>query len=147
MSPRSRAGGATTTSTSPAKGSASSAAYAAGPSVIPGSISSYSACMIPSRPIRGRPSATEPGSALAVDVLVAVMEPLHVVVADARHLSQAAGEVDRARDVLAHHGSLERLPRAGPYGEDAVAAHQHRGGPRAGQRLDHAAADLLVADQ
>src|SRR3954469_17392956 len=103
--------------------------------------------MIPSRPMRGRAApGPDPASALPVDVLVAVMERVHLLVADARHLAEAASEMDGARDVLAHHRRLDRLARAGADREHAVAAHQHRRGARAGQRLDDPVADLLAAD-
>src|SRR6201989_2668841 len=113
---------------------------------MPGTMSSYRLCMIPSSPIRGRAGVT-PESALAVDVLVAVMAGLDVVGVERRDVAEHAREVHRAGDVLAHHGRLDGVAWPGPHGEHAVGAHQHGGGTMVLQRLDDAVADLLVADQ
>src|SRR5215211_7185370 len=115
---------------------------------MPGSISSYSSCMTPSRPIRGRSGACPAAaSALAVDVLVAVIERVDLLWFERDGVSERAREVHGAGDVLAHHGGLDRLARRGADGEDAVRAHQHRRGAMRGERLDDAVADLLAADQ
>src|ERR1041384_8176733 len=101
---------------------------------MPGSMSSYSACMIPSTPIRGRVCTTLPSSrawvsVLAIDVLVAVVQRVDMDRLQRLDGTERAREVHRARGVLAHHCALDGVARALAEREDAVVAHQHR--PRA----------------
>src|SRR3954465_10180994 len=117
--------------------------------------------MIPSRPIRGRacaiPAAADrrrgcvcnvgPALTLSVDVLVALPERVDVVALERLDRPERAREVHGARTVLAHDGGLDRLARARADREDAVAAHEDGGRAVARERLDEAAADLLVADE
>src|SRR4051812_1987816 len=159
-SARSLTGGATSTSATPLSAAATSRAYAAWRSAIPGSMSSYRLCITPSSPIRGRPCAIPAGAGstrvcvctirssltLSVDVLVARPERVDVVGLERLHGTERAREVDRARDVLAHDRRLDRVARGRADGEDAVRAHEHRGRAVAGQRRDDGAPDLLVAD-
>src|SRR4051794_32400451 len=100
--------------------------------------------MMPSSPIRGRSRAV---SALSVDVVVAVIERIDVLLIKRHGIPQLTSEVDRARSVLAHHRGLDGVARPGPEREDAMRAHEHGGRAVAGERLDDAAADPLVADQ
>src|SRR4051812_25440470 len=102
--------------------------------------------MIPSSPIRGRAAVT-PASALAVDVLVAVMEGLDVVGVERHDVSQDAREMYRARDVLAHDGRLDGVAGGPADREHPVRAHEDGARVVAGERLHDPAADLLVADQ
>src|SRR5919202_7150610 len=108
--------------------------------------------MMPSSPIRGRVRSSRPFSAalvsvLAIDVLVAVIERVDALGVELLDRPERAGQVHGLRGLLAHHRALER--RAWPVadGEHAVAAHEHRAGAVRADRLDHAAPDLLVADQ
>src|SRR4051812_32330309 len=105
--------------------------------------------MMPSRPMRGRarPLPGASASALAVDVLVAVMERVDLLLGQWDRLPERAREVDGAGDVLAHDRRLDRVARGGADREHAVAAHEHRRRAMAGERLHHRAADLLVADE
>src|SRR3954447_21180138 len=107
---------------------------------MPGSIASYSSCMTPSSPMRGL-------SALAIDVLVAVVEGIDGLLLERLDGPERARQVDDPRGLLAHDGGLERLARAAAQREHAVGAHEHGGRAVAGKRLDDATADLLVADQ
>src|SRR5919106_3513374 len=86
-------------------------------------------------------------SVLAIDLLVAVVEGVDAVRVERLERTHGPRDVDHARRVLAHDGGLDRLPRTLAEREHAVRAHQD--GPRApaGERLDDAAAELLVADQ
>src|SRR5690242_21739213 len=107
--------------------------------------------MIPSRPIRGRvctslSSSSAWVSALAIDVLVAVVERVDVHWLERLDRPERAREVHRARDVFAHHRALDGVARALAEREHAMAAHQHRAGAVLADRLDDAAAELLVAD-
>src|SRR5438093_3621486 len=107
--------------------------------------------MIPSRPIRGLActragASTTCDSALAIDVLVAVVEGVDAVGLQRRDGAERAGEVDDARGVLAHHRGLDRVARPLAESEDAVAAHQDGARAVRGERVDDPAADLLVAD-
>src|SRR5260370_18684008 len=101
---------------------------------MPGMMSSYRSCMIPGIPMRGlRPAQavmTSPylRSTLAVVVLVAGVQRVHLVRGQRRRLAVGAGQVHRPRRVLAHHGGLDRVPRGAADGEHAVAAHHHGGG-------------------
>src|SRR4051794_31514997 len=151
-STRSLTGAATSTAATLPSVSASSAAYAAWRSPMPGSMSSYRLCMIPSRPIRGRvPMASAlrglTRSALAIDVLVAVEEGVDVGGLEDLHRAERVGEMHCPRDVLAHHRGLHRVPRRRADREDAVAAHEHGGRAARAERLDDAAPDRLVADE
>src|SRR3954451_13655091 len=151
-SARSLTGGATSTSATPLSAAATSPAYAAWRSAMPGSMSSYRLCITPSRPMRGRacPASAGAGSTrgcvctipssltLSVDVLVALPERVDVVGLDRVHGSERAGEVHGARDVLAHHRRLDRLARARADREDPVRAHQHGRRAVARERLDDA---------
>src|SRR5699024_3738569 len=87
-----------------------------------------------------------PASALAVDVLVAVVEGVDQALLDGQRLAELAGDVHGARDLLDHHGGLHRGAGVLPDGERAVVLHQHGGAAMALQRLDDAAADRVVAD-
>src|SRR4051795_3869657 len=100
--------------------------------------------MMPSSPMRG---SRRPVSALSVDVVVAVIERIDVLLIERYGVAEGAGEVHGAGGVLAHDGRLDCLERPAADREHAVRAHQHGGRAVAGQRLDDAAADLLVADQ
>src|SRR4051812_27951276 len=108
--------------------------------------------MMPSRPIRGRVRTSRPSwvawvSALAIDVLVAVVERVDAVGVQLLDRPERSGQVHGLRRVLAHHGALDRLARALAEREDPVGAHQHRARTVAPDRVDDAATDLLVADQ
>ena len=83
---------------------------------------------------------------LAVHVLVAVEERVDRVLRDRDERAGLAGEVHGARDVLDHDGGLDRVLRVRADRERPVVAHQHRAAAVAGQRLDDAAADRVVAD-
>src|SRR5580692_5498224 len=132
---------------------ASSAAYPSCRCAMPGIMSSYRSCMIPRIPMRGlRPTQalmTSPylRSTLAIVVLVAGVQRVHLVRGQRRRLAVGTGQMHRPRRVLAHHGGLDRVPRGAADGEHAVAAHQHGGGAVPGQRGHHPAADLVAADQ
>src|SRR3954466_8742859 len=104
--------------------------------------------MMPSRPMCGRAWATSAaGSALSVEVLVAVIERVDLLLGERDGRAEGACQVDRAGRVLAHDGGLDGRARGRADGEDAVAAHQHGGRAMGGQRLDDGAADLLAADE
>src|SRR3954451_21416273 len=97
--------------------------------------------MIPSRPIRGRACTTLPCSsawvsALAIDVLVAVVQRIHRAGLERHDGPERAREVHRARDVLAHHRALDGLARALADREPAVVAHQHCARAMLADRLD-----------
>src|SRR5215218_1719120 len=98
--------------------------------------------MIPSSPIRGLVS-----SALSIDALVAGVEGVDALRLERLDRTHRAGEMDDPRGVLAHHGGLDRLARAGADSEHAVVAHEDGGGALRGDCVDDSAADLLVADQ
>src|SRR3954470_4932487 len=100
--------------------------------------------MMPSSPMRG---SRRPVSALSVDVVVAVIERIDVLLIERYGVAQGTGEVHGASGVLAHDGGLDRLKRPAADRGHPVRAHQRGGGAMAGERLDDAAADLLVADQ
>src|SRR5262245_44298538 len=85
--------------------------------------------------------------ALAVDVLVALPERRGVVGLERPDRAEGEGEVDGPGDVLAHHRGLDRGARSRADREDPVRAHQHRRRAVPGERVDDAAADLLVADE
>src|SRR3954467_8081936 len=99
--------------------------------------------MIPSRPILGLAGGAAV-SALAVDVLVAVMQCLDAFRVEWDDVAERTGEVDGARDVLAHHCRLDRVARGRADREDAVRAHQDGRRAMLLERLGDAAADLLV---
>src|SRR5699024_7849027 len=58
-----------------------------------------------------------PASALAVDVLVAVVEGVDQALLDGQRLAELAGDVHGARDLLDHHGGLHRGAGVLPDGE------------------------------
>src|ERR1700748_3599493 len=100
--------------------------------------------MIPSSPIRGREGTA---SALAIDVLVAVVERIDVLLLERDGLAERPREVHDPGGVLAHHRRLDRLAGPGAEREHAVAAHQDRSRAVRRERLHDGAADLLVADE
>src|SRR4051812_30209046 len=108
-------------------------------------MSSYRLCMIPSRPILGLSTGRAAASALAVDVLVAVMECLDAFRVERCDVAERACEVNGPSHVLAHHRGLDGVPGGGADGEHAVRAHEDSGRVVALQRLHDAAADRLVA--
>src|SRR4051812_911750 len=110
-------------------------------------MSSYRLCMMPSRPILGLPTGRPAGSALAVDVLVAVMQCLDAFRVEWSDVAERTCEVDGPSHVLAHHGGLDGVSGGGADREHAVRAHEHCGGVVALQRLHDPAADPLVAAQ
>src|SRR3954454_22002933 len=113
-------------------------------------ISLYGLCMTPSSPMRGRACAIPAGGAsrrgcvctipssltLSIDVLVALPERVDVVRLERLDRPERSGQVDGARDVLAHDRRLDRVARGRADGEDAVGAHEHRRRAVALQRLD-----------
>src|SRR3954464_6138378 len=103
--------------------------------------------MMPSRPILGLPTESAAASALAVDVLVAVMQCLDAFRVEWYDVAERACEVDGPSHVLAHHRRLDRGAGGGADREHAVRAHEHRGRRVAFERLDDPTADRLVADQ
>src|SRR5699024_5544911 len=76
-----------------------------------------------------------PGSALAVDVLVAVVEGVDQALLDGQRLPELSGDVHGARDLLDHHGGLHRGAGVLADGERAVVLHQHGRAAMALQRL------------
>src|SRR5216684_5700153 len=119
---------------------ASSAAYPSCRCAIPGTMSSYRSCMIPRMPMRGlRPTGAVMSSVLllqstlAVIVLVARVQRVHLLGGQRRQLAESEGQMDGTRHVFAHHGGLHRLAGGTADGEHAVAAHQHGGGAVPGQ--------------
>src|SRR5215208_4724573 len=100
--------------------------------------------MIPSTPIRGRATVD---SALAVDVLVTVIEGVDLVSGEWDGLAVDPCEMHGACDVLAHDRGLDGVAGTATDGEDSVAAHQHGRRAVGAERLDDAAPDLGVADQ
>src|SRR5262245_41308515 len=110
-------------------------------------MSSYRLCMMPSRPIRGLPTGRAAASALAVDVLVAVMQCLDAFRVEWDDVAERAREMDGPSHVLAHHRGLDGVSGGGADREYAVGAHEDRGRVVALERLHDAAADRLVADQ
>src|SRR4051794_26164386 len=160
-SSRSLTGGATSTSATSLSAAATSRAYAAWRAAMPGGMSSYRLCMTPRSPMRGRACAIPAGGAsrrgcvfmvpsslpLSIDVLVALPERVDVLGLERLDGAERPGQVDRARDVLAHDRRLDSVARARADREDAVGAHEDRGRAMAGERLDDAAPDLLVADE
>src|SRR4051812_29652902 len=61
-------------------------------------------------PVRNQIRDMYASSALAVDVLVAVVQPVDVRSGDRQRVAQFAGQVRGAGDVLAHHDRLDRHP-------------------------------------
>src|SRR4051812_29198468 len=100
--------------------------------------------MIPRTPTRGLRLTR---SALAVDVVVAVIEGVDVLSRQGDGRAEGPCEMHGACDVLAHDRGLEGVAGTATEREDSVAAHQHGGRAVVLQRLDDPAADLLVADQ
>src|SRR3954447_17738278 len=105
-------------------------------------------------PVRNQTSAAAKGSvritrcsSLSVDVLIAGVEGVDVGRVDGQRLAELAGGVDGVGGALRPDRGLDRRLGRRPDGEDAVAAHEHRRRPGAGERLDDAAADRVVADQ
>src|ERR1017187_9050077 len=99
-------------------------------------MSSYRSCMIPRMPMRGlrpcravirvvSPSTSTPAtSTLAVVVLVAGVQGVHLVGGQRRQLAEGPGQVDRARHVFAHHGGLHRvLPAPWPIASPPISAN------------------------
>src|SRR3954452_10169257 len=86
-------------------------------------------------------------SPLAIDVLVPRVQRVDVRLRDRDGLTQLAGEVHGAGDVLGHDRGLDRGLGRGPDGEDAVVLHENGGRPGRGQRRDDALADGVVADE
>src|SRR3954469_24970095 len=135
-SARSLAGAVSTTSATGWSAPATSAAYCAWRSVTPGSMSSYRLCMMPSRPILGLPTGRPAGSALAVDVLVAVMQCLDAFRVEWDDVAERACEVDGPSHVLAHHRRFDGVACGGADREHTMRPHQDRGGVMALQCLD-----------
>src|SRR3954471_20179016 len=103
--------------------------------------------MMPSRPILGLPTGRAAASALAVDVLVAVMQCLDAFRVEWYDVAERAREVNGPSHVLAHHRGLDGVSGGGADREHAVRAHEHRARVVALQGLHDPAADRLVADQ
>src|ERR1700752_1247482 len=103
--------------------------------------------MIPSRAILGLPTGRAAASALAVDVLVAVMQCLDAFRVEWYDVAERACEVDGPGHVLAHHRGLDRVSGGRADREHAMCAHQDRGRVMALERLHDPAADRLVSDQ
>src|SRR3954451_6383717 len=92
------------------------------------------------------PSLAAIVGSLPVDLLVAGVEKVDRVRRDRQRVAAVAGDVDGARDVLEHHGCLDRVARRDADRERPVVAHQDGPRPVPLQRLDDAAADRVVAD-
>src|SRR5690349_8242691 len=100
--------------------------------------------MIPSTPTRGRVATR---SALAVNVLVAVIERVDFLSSERDGRAEGPCEMHGACDVLAHDRGFDGVARTATDREDSVAAHEHGRRAVVLERVDDPAPDLRVTDQ